>query len=223
MLVEELITESLYMSMYDRQFDPAIDGGVVNTWLQKFNRMVDRFRDKIPYSFFYNYSNVDSLSNTSFVMVDDVSYIINKNVTSLTRVGLNDFIRLADVDNLIGYPSIYYFDDSTGTIKIYPSPSSSNYTFRVSARSALGGLKLSDEIPDNVPDFMKDVFIYELAFLICGEKGIPFNDKKTETRAALLAELRQKQIFDLTPQNNILFNIDQPNPYPKLYYLSGGK
>ena len=77
MLVKELLTNALYLSLYDREFQPSIPGGKTTAALGAFNLMLDEFRDVIPYQFVSNFTDVADLTDTSFVSVDQVSFIIN--------------------------------------------------------------------------------------------------------------------------------------------------
>lgn len=224
MLVRELLTDACYLSLNDENFQPAISPGTLTSALRQFNLMLDEYRDSIPYTFQYYFDDVDDLQETTFVMVDDVAFIINTVVVPLTPVNLIRWREFSTVENLVGFPQIYFFDESVQTIRVYPAPSMPAYQFLVNGRRALGPLALDDDLPDNMPDYMKNVLMYEMAFRLCGKNGVPWSPEKDAVRQRLQQQLKNKEVIDLEPRMNIVFprSGNSIPGFPYYYYLSGG-
>jgi hypothetical protein len=224
MLVDELITDAFYLSLYDEQFQPAIPGGMKSTALRQFNLMLDEFRDKIPYTFEYNFTDVDELEDTAFVSIDDVAYVINRVIFPLSCVNLVRWRETAIVEGLTGIPQIYWFDESTQSVRVYPRPANPDYQFIINGRRALGPLNLGDTLPPNMPDYLINTLEYELAFRLAAKFGASWSDAKEITRKNLMKQLLDKRVIDLTPSRNQLFPTESPSipPFPYYYYLSGG-
>jgi hypothetical protein len=128
MLVRELLTDACYESINDENFQPALPPGRLNQALRKLNPLLDELRDYIPYAFEYRYTDVNDLTNTQFVMVNSVGYVIDTVVLPVKLVGLTQWREDAVVENLTGIPQIAFFDESTQSIRVYPAPSNQNYT-----------------------------------------------------------------------------------------------
>lgn len=225
MLVRALLEEACYLSIADRIQQPAISPNYLSASLNSFNLLLDEFRDRIPYEFEYRFDNVDDLENTSFVQIDNMTFIINKVASPLMPCNLTTWKALSAVEGLTGFPTIYFFDESTQSIHVYPKPSQPSYAFVVNGRRALGNVELGDSTPANMPSFMINALIYEMAYRLCGQYNVPWNQLKENTRQVLLSQLDGKQVIDLSPRENL--SITQVNrlskyPFPMLYYMSGG-
>lgn len=226
MLAATLVTNAYYLSLYDRKLQPSVDGGDVNYGLEILNELLDEWRDYIPYSFNYTFETADDLLNTSFVQIDNVNFVINNVTYPLERVDQTRFTELNTVINLSTIPSIYYFDLSTQSIRVYPIPPvNSTYSFIVWGRQALGGLGLISELPPNMPTFMANAVKYELAYRLAGESGVMWNEQKENTRQMTFNQLKSKRQIDLTKPRNIVFGRPGSNgvpPYPYFWAISGG-
>jgi hypothetical protein len=100
-----------------------------------------------------------------------------------------------------------------------------DYKFIVQGRIAQIDLGIYDEIPANMPRFMQDALIFELAYRLSIEYGRLWSDKKEERRTALLRTLVQKKEVDLTPPRNNVFGtpgLTNRSPFPTWFYISGG-
>lgn len=223
MLVRELLTDACYLSLNDENFQPAISPGTLTSALRQFNLLLDEYRDKIPYTFQYYFNNYTQLINTRFVVIDDVGFILNGIVIPLTSVNLVRWREIATVENLVGIPQVYFFDESVQTVRIYPAPSMPEYRFVINGRKALGTVELDDELPENMPDYMKNTLQYEMAFRLSAKSGVRWSPEKESIRQDLKSQLKKKQVIDLTPSTNIIFaqKTGVP-PFPEWFYICGG-
>jgi len=229
MLAAELVSEALYLSLYDRELQPAINGGVTAAALNTLNIIFDTVRDLIPYSVEYSFNNVDDLLGTDFVQVDNVSFVLpgspKRANYQLIPVNLTRFVEARQIIDLRSIPAIYYFDPLKQNIDVYPIPNQPSYSFIVWGRTAIGPLTLYASIPFNVPKYMIQYLIYELAAQLALEKGVPFDEKKEAKRAQLFAQLKSKRETPLsTPAMSVFGRPDMGGipPYPWFYKLSGG-
>jgi hypothetical protein len=229
MLAQELVTEALYLSRYDRQLQPAIDGGVTAAALNTLNIVFDTVRDLIPYSVEYTFNDVNDLLDTQFVQVDNVSFVIpgspKRNQYQLIACDLTRFVAEKVILDLKALPAFYYFDPLKQNIDVYPLPTNQTYAFIVWGRTQIGPLTAFSSIPFNVPKFMIQYLIYELASQLALEAGVPFNEKKEKKRAELLAQLKSKRETPLSTPARMVFGPTQAGgipPYPWFYKLSGG-
>jgi len=225
MLISTLVTDALYLSLYDRELQPAINGGVTNAALNTLNYIFDESRDLIPYPVEYTFNSAAELLNTPFVSVDNVNYLLpGSNVKQpLLSKDLTDFNKLSLIVGQQSIPNIYYFDPLLQNINIYPLPSQVDSRFIVWGRAALGPLTLNSALPQNMPIFMANALIYELAGRLAGEKGAVFNERKERTRLDLIGQLKSKRQVSLsTPRDNVFGSPNGKHPFPFFYYLSGG-
>lgn len=226
MLAAQLVTDALYLSLYDRNFDRSIDGGDETHGLQVLNELLDEWRDRIPYPFQYTFATADDLLNTQFVQVDNVSFVLGSVKYPLTPELLTPFNEINTVLNLSTIPSIYYFDLSTQSITVYPiPPNNPTYSFIVWGRQALGGLGLVSALPPNMPVFMITAVKYEVGFRLAAEVGVLWNENKERIRQATFTQLKNKTQVTLVKPRNIVFG--RPGsanipPYPYFWAISGG-
>jgi len=223
---KSLVENAFYLSLNDEVWQPAIETGMMTSGLTQLNFLLDELRDKIPYTFQYEFTDVSDLQNTQFVMVDSVTYSINGVVISILQS--ENLVRFREIDivnNLVGIPAFYWFDESTQSIEVYPLPANPQYKFVVNGRRALGVLAMNDALPTNMPLYMQNAIQYELAFRFCGKYNAEWSQTKEITRQQLMKGLMEKQVIDLTPNTDILFpNTDANYPgAPWFYWLSGGR
>ena len=223
-IAKTVVQDALYLSLYDEVFQPAIDNGLVTSALAQFNLMLDEYRDKIPYTFQYQFTDVNDLQNTTFVTVDKLAYVINGIVFPMACLNLVRYREIAVVEGLVGIPMVYFFDESTQSIEVYPMPSNPSYAFILNGRRALGPLALEDNLPPNMTQFMQNALTYELAFRLCGKFNAQWNESKEFTRQQLMKGLLDKRVIDLTPQRNLIFGSCDPSipPFPEFFYVCGG-
>jgi hypothetical protein len=127
MMVQELITNAIYKSLQDREFNPVVNSGYVLFGLYELNNILDEWRDKIPYNSTVTFNNVQNLNASTFVEVITVNYIINTNSYMLEPFDIIKFKEIQTVIGLQGFPTCYYFDELTGNIQVYPLPSNESY------------------------------------------------------------------------------------------------
>jgi hypothetical protein len=225
-MVEEIIDNAIYKSLQDRALDPSIDSQYVLLGLSELNNILDSWRDYIPFNSTVTFNNVNNLMNSKFTDVTSVNYVINNvSFSNLKSVDLVTFKNMQNIIGLLGFPKIYYYDQLSQTIEVYPLPSNPEYQFTVWGRIQQISLGLKDKIPANMPLFMVKAVTYELAFILASEYGSPWDSKKESIRTTSFELLKKKKIFNLKPQSNIVFG--RPNsrnapPFPWLYYMSGG-
>lgn len=230
MNVQYLVESAIFKSVQDRQFQPKVNAGFQNFALNELNNVLDEWRDKIPYANEAVFNDISNLSATQFVEVDTVQYVIVNGSTNnvafyLRQVSLNEYKQLQVIINLKAFPSVYYFDQLAQQINIYPLPSDQAYQFIVRGRIAQANLGLFDTIPANMPRFMQNALIYELAFRLAAEYGAAWDAKKETIRNGLMMALENKKEIDLSADINIVFGqpgVGQNAPFPYWYYISGG-
>lgn len=223
--VQSIITDAIYLSLQDRQFQPDINAGYLDFGLNQLNLILDEWRNLIPFAQVVTFNNVDDLENSLFYNVETVNFILNTTSQTLQRVPLTRFKEQQAIIGLVGIPSIYYFDELTQSIMVYPRPSNPQYKFTVWGRIQQVTLSMFDTVPANMPPFMRNAVIYELAFRLANNYGVPFEAYKEITHQGLVKSLKNKKSFDLRAPRNIAFglpNSSQIPPFPWLYYVSGG-
>lgn len=226
MLISTLVSNALYLSLYDRELQPAINGGVIDAALNSLNFIFSEWRDLIPYAVEYEFNDSQELLNTKFVSVDNVDYLLSGNVkTPLKALTLTRFNEYTNVTDLTGVPTVYYFDSLKQNINVYPFPSTPGYKFIVWGRAALGPLTLCSSLGENVPIYMANALQYELAKRLADETGTEFNQGKNETRLKLIEQLKSKREINIdTPINNVFGSSSSGvAPFPYFYHLSGGR
>lgn len=225
MKVLQILTNAIYKSVQDRQFQRIIEPHFKLVALNELNNVLDSWRDLVPYVSRITFNNVDNLLATTFTEVDSVSYVLNEVSVVLGYRTIREFREQKSVQNLQGYPEIYYFDQLTQNIDIYPRPSNPTYQFIVEGRINVANLGEFDDVPANMPTFMIDALTFEVAFRIAAEFGVAWDGKKELLRTQLYNTLLSKKSVDLTPKPEcVLGRPDSRSaaPFPLFYYLSGG-
>ena len=226
MIAQALCNEAIYLSMQDREHQPIIDAGYLATALLKLNGLLDMWRDKIPYDTLFTFTDFDQLTNTNFVSVDEVNYILGNTQTPLRSVSLTQFNYLQNVIGLQSVPYYYYFDELAQTINVYPLPApGTGFSFTVWGRVAQQPLTLTTVLPTNMPQFMIEALTYQTAFLLCGAYGRTFDPQNDEVRKDYIAGLNAKKSQDLSaPPDTVFGRPDNKGvpPFPNWYVMSGG-
>lgn len=225
MIIQSLITDAIYKSLQDREHQPQINSGYANFALYELNYILDEWRDLIPFSQEFVFTNVDDLADTNFVSVSNVNFVLNNVSAELPPITLTEYMRISQVTNLRSIPTCYYFDQLKQTIRVYPIPNNQPYLFIVWARVADRPVTMFDEIPLQVTPFMQNALVYELAKRLCEEYGVDWPEGKESTRVKLYSLLQGKRSVDLKPAANIVFglpNVSQVPPFPYFYAISGG-
>lgn len=225
MKVQQLLTNAIYKSVQDRAFQKVIEPHYYLVALNELNYVLDSWRDIIPYETSITFNNVSNLTATKYVEIDSVSYVLNQVSTVLGSRSLREFREQKSVQNLMGYPEIYYFDQLNQTLEIYPSPSNPSYQFIVVGRIAVSNLGEFDDVPKNMPPFMQDALIHEVGFRIAAEFGVAWDGKKEMLRTQLYSSLINKKNIDLTAKPECVLGVpdtQSSSPFPLWYYMSGG-
>lgn len=225
MIVNELVTDAIYLSLQDREHQPVVNSGYVQLGLKRLIDILDQWRDKIPYAGEFLFNDVSDLTNTNFVEVDNVNFIINQTQNPLEQLARNAFYQAQNVRNLTGIPTIYYFDELNKTIQVYPTPTATPYQFSVWGRPDQSNLALFNPLPSNMPRFQITALLYELAFRLCSEYGVEWDDKKESLRQNSLNMLDAQKVVDVRPFAQSVFgrpSASKTPPFPYFYYLSGG-
>lgn len=225
MIVKFIVDRAIYKSLQDPEHQPVINSGYAAFVLSELNLLLNEWRDYIPFKETITFNNIENLTNTTFSSVRTVNYIIDTVSFALKRVTLTQLKEIETIIRLKSFPEIYYFDELKQTIQIYPAPSDQAFTITVWGRVLNVDLGLTDAIPANLPPFMVNALIYELAFRAAGQYGIVWDDKKEITHQSLVATLINKKDIDLTPARNLIFGIPKSrdgHPWPTFYFLSGG-
>jgi hypothetical protein len=228
--VQFLINQAIFLSVQDAAFQPDINYGYQEFALSQLNFLLDEWRDKIPFSQQVTFNDVDDLLSTTFAQVDSVQYVLTDNEDNnpafyLIEKSLNEYKRLQNIIGLTAFPAIYYFDQLEQALEIYPLPSQTNYQFIVRGRVLHVSLGLFDEIPANLPPFMQNAIIHEIAFRLCARYGVEWDAKKENLRVGLLAQLENKKEIDISPDIDISMGtpgITYKSPFPTWFYMSGG-
>lgn len=225
MNVQQILTNAIYKSVQDRAFQKIINPHYYLVALDQFNYILDEWRDLIPYQSEATFNNVNNLLASKFVEVVSVLYIINNVPTQLAERTITEFKRQRSPTNLMGYPEIYYFDQLTQSINVFPLPSNPEYLFTVNGRIATSNLGEFDIVPANIPPFMINALTYEIAFRVAAEYGVPWDAKKENIRISLVGDLMNKKSIDLTASPTCdlgMPSTSNSSPFPLWYYLSGG-
>lgn len=223
--VQYVLTEAIYTSLQDRQFQAPINASYQQVALRFLESIFDEWRDKVPFCQQLTYDSVAELQNTVFTSVDNVNYILQfKNQVPLRRcMGKDEFYNTQSIIDLNSQPQVYYWDELLQTIEIYPTPNVPSYQFIVWGRTQLSAAQPTDVLPSNIPTFMVEALIYELAFRLCAQYGIPWSAEKESIRQGVIKFLDKKQTFDLSAPVKRVFKLpgSQVPPFPFFYYLWG--
>lgn len=225
MNVQSILTDAIYNSLQDRQFQANINAGYLDVALKTLNQILDEWRSYIPWEDKVTFTNVDDLTSSTFASVTNVNYVLQNVIMPLQEVNLTRFNELANIVNLAGIPEIYYFDPLAQTINVYPSPSNPAYEFTVWGRIQQVNLGQFDNIPANMPPFMVRAVTYELAFNLCAAYGAVWSAEKENIRQTSIAKLKRMKKIDLQNPLHSVFGrpgSDGVPPFPFFYYLSGG-
>lgn len=196
--IQTMVNNGLYKSANDREFEKIEPGGNrSNVALDILQGLFDEYRQMIPYLSKTTYTTYAELTNTDYVSVSNVEYILGDVRYSLPLVSRTMFLRMASIENVSAPPQVALFDELTQTIEVYPVPLATGENFEVYGLLGLGSVELSTAIPTNMPRFMRTFLEYELARRLCEEYGIAWSDSKEQTRRDLYRRLVNSQDLSL--------------------------
>lgn len=221
--LQTIIDRAMYMSIEDRQYSCGIPGDLQNAALDTFIDILDENRYKIPFNEMQQTTTFEELSNTKFVSILQLQYILGGIKYDVRKVTLTEFNRIGSVIGLKSPPYVYYFDNLTQTIKVYPTPNTGD-KFIIHGYKALEGMNLTDPIPTNLPRFMRSYLKYELANRLCTEYDRKWSGDKEKVRQKLVRMVEDASDVDVTPDINIEMGMpsSQGGEFPLFYYISGG-
>lgn len=226
MNVQALVANAIYRSLQDKQQQPTLNAGYKEWAIFELNNILDLWKDFIPFSQVFTFNSVDELTTTSFVSVSNVNYIYPTNLSvPLELVTLTRFEEIKIITNLNSPPQVYYFDELTQTVLVYPNPNQPGYRFKVWGRIAQQPLEEFDPLPDNMPRFMIDAVTWELAGRLAAFYNVPWNEGKERQRQMAVDILFSKRDLDMSEPRSIVFpnpNSTPEAPFPYWYYLSNG-
>lgn len=223
--IQTLLNNALYKSTNDRQYDPIqVGGGRINVALNLLIGLFDEYRNEVPFTQEEIFSTYAELTSTAFNSVVHVDYTLGDVKYPLVQRDLTRFNEESVVLNLKSIPQIYYFNELTKTISVYPEPQDNTNDFIVHGYKDLGAIVLTTTIPANMPRFMQDFLEYELARRLCDEYGVEWTQQKEQTLQKLYRRLMDSKDIDLTPDADRQFVRPSSGnaPWPQFYYLSGG-
>ena len=223
--VKSILERAIYLSVQDEEFQPTINGLYLQRALDELNLLLDEWRTLIPWAQFVTFNNVDDLENSTFISIETVNFILNTTSQPLERVTLTQFKEQQNIIGLTGIPAIYYFDELNQSIIVYPRPANPQYQFTVWGKISQITLGLFQAIPANMPPFMQNAVIYELAGRIAQKYGVPWAVEKETQRQGLVKSLKNKKGINLSARRNLAFGLPKSSdmaPFPWFYYVSGG-
>ena len=218
----------MYKSIRDRQFNKADqDGGEsINVALALLSDILDENRYNIPFVQEFSFTSYDDLQNTNFVEVVRLDYTIGDVKYPVKQVNLAEWDRKSVVINLRTLPQIYWFDDFTQSVKVYPEPLESDLDrFIVYAHSALTAESLDQDVPAGMPRFMQSYIKYETAYRLCNEYNVPWTEQKEKKRQELYNRLINFKRADLAQEDRAVMHDNDAGgkgSFPFFWYISGG-
>lgn len=224
--VQFILTQAIYKAgLQDVQFFAPLQGSYQEVALNDLTGLLDEWRDKVPFAQQVTYDNVTELAATPYTSVANVNYILPPNVqVALESVGKDEFYRRQTIIGLNSIPAIYWFDELSQTINVYPVPTQPSYQFVVWGRQQMVVVLPTDVLPSNIPRFMADALIYELAYRLAALYGVPWSPEKDAIRMKLVNMLENKKDIDLRAPVSSVFGRPgaQIPPYPYLYWMIAG-
>jgi len=208
--VLKIVTDAIYKTgMQDRSLDKTLTQVPLEFALDELNKLLDSWRDKIPFDTKIEFNSASDLEQTKFVSISSINYIYGQSISyPLRAVSLSEFSALNNVLNIISIPSIYYFDLLTQNIEIYPRTFNDSGRFIVNGRLSQINLGLEDKIPANMPLFMQDAVVWELAFRIAAEYNLSWSELKIKAYQNAIDRLDSMNYIDIKIDRQPLFGGD---------------
>ena len=225
MKVNTLLTNAIYKSISDREFDPAIEGGKINVALDLFNDLVDSERHLLPFINYSEYDDLTALQATTFYDIQKMDFILNGIKFPMFNKSYRQYDDESPIENLVTIPNIYWVDEQTYQVQVYPTPISSNYKFLVWGKIAYNTLLKTDELPSTMPKAVKLYFTYALASLLADEYNAIWPQQKQVNLEKYRQEVLNLNNEDLSPINDVMFAGGASKgyaPFPAYFYASGG-
>lgn len=219
--VRDLVEKGMYLSISDREFSPIEpDGSKINAALDIFQRLIDQYRQQIPFFTEKTLNGEDELLNVDAAYVNAMDYILGNVVYNMTRLTQEEFSRVALVIGLRSIPSWFWHDQANNSIRVYPLPQSSSDKFIIGYRPSQSYTNMDEKISSSITPFMQQFLIYELAQNLCNEFNVTWTPSKESMRVrAYKMLLSNSELRPSTPNKPQLKSSGMPTPW--LAYLSG--
>lgn len=190
MLVLELIKRAINRSLTNSFYDE--DSSTYNTTaLELLLDIQDELRDVVPYYQEYTYDTYADLSKVPFTFVSGIKYYLGSVSYVLASRELHEFQAFSSVKNLKAPPVMFYFDDITGLVSVYPEPYEDINNIIVWGILRDNELDFTSPLPSIYPRFFNSFLTQELAYRLSCE----FNVEWSPARENLRKELKKK-VYD---------------------------
>ena len=224
--VRTLLNNAIYKSIADRRFDPIEpDGDEINVAVNYLVDILDTYRGQIPFGISTEVNTIEDIQNVSASDVTSVQYLLGTVKYGLVQKSRDEFEVLSAITELTTIPAIYFFDQGSHNINVYPEPTVSqgqtfflNYTplYDASLLNFDSGIDATI-----VPAFMQIFLEYEIAFNLCNDYGVPWLPQRESARQLYYQKLVDNNEY--IPPAPVVYNWDRRRlPAPILTYLTRG-
>lgn len=224
--VRTLLNNAIYKSIADRRFDPIEpDGDEINVAANYLVDILDTYRAEIPFGVSTEITGIENLSNLNASDVTSVQYLLGTVTYPLAQKSREEFERLSAIKTISTIPGIYFFDQGSHQINVYPEPTvSQGQTFFLTYVALYDASLLNfDSAIDAtiVPAFMQIFLEYEVAFNLCNDYGVPWLPQRESARQLYYQKLVDNNEY--IPPAPVVDSWDNRRlPAPILTYLTEG-
>lgn len=181
--VRTLLEEALYLSVSDREFSPVDpDGSQINVALNILIRILDQYRDQIPFNTEKILNGEAELLNINATAINALDYILGNVTYPMYPLTQEEFSRIARIINLRAIPTWFWHDKANNAIRVYPLAQNVNDIFIVGFRPLNIISKFDELVPTSITSFMQEFLIYETAFKMCNYYNIKFDSMKMQAK-----------------------------------------
>jgi len=221
--VRTLLENGLYLSIADREYNPVEpDGSQINVALNHFVKLLDIYRDQVPFWQTKTLDGEAALINVGASAINYVQYFIGKsrvayNLKPLTQ---NEFSSVETVKDLRAIPEWFWWDEGADTILVYPLPQNSDDQFIIGFKPLNIVNCLDESLDQSLKPFMQAFLEYELARHLSNEYTVPWTPNKEVTRQFYYKKLLANGQYRISQPVKPSLTRRQSN-VPWLAYLSG--
>ncbi len=223
--VRTLLNNALYLSsMADAQFsDVEENGKLINMALNRFQEVIDSYRDLVPYLLEKTLTGEDSLLNIGAANIDNLRYIIGSSNTTyyMTPVSQATFARREIITNLKSIPNIYWHDKANDLIRVYPQRISSSDSFLMGFLPILTASSLDAELSSGITAAMRLFLEYEIAQGLCDLFEVVWTPQKEASRVKYLQRVKLNKQSAIGRPSKIYLKGPGGLPVPYLAYANG--